>query len=182
MLARAVARRPGARVPGAWSGFELAVRAVLGQQISVAGATTLAGRLVASYGKTVAHGEAGLTHVFPSPVALAKADVAKIGLPRARGATIVALADAVRRGALPLDGGGAPEAALAALRAVPGVGAWTAGYVAMRALNEPDAFPDGDLGLCRATGLTPRELARRAERWRPWRAYAVMCLWATDTK
>jgi len=178
-----VARRPGLRVPGAWDAFELAVRAVLGQQVTVRGATTLAGRLVRAAGTPLDRAEDGLTHLFPRPEALAHADLASVGVPRARAATIRALAVAVESGKVVLDASRGLEDAVARLAAVPGIGAWTAHYVAMRALGEPDAFPAADLGLRRALGngagrLAPARVAERAEAWRPWRAYAVMHLWA----
>ena len=177
-LAPLVARRPGLRVPGAWDAFELAVRAVLGQQVTVRGATTLAGRLVRTFGKPLDRAEDGLTHLFPRPEALADADLTAIGLPRARAATIRALA----RGEVALDASRGLEDAVARLTSVPGIGAWTAHYIAMRALGQPDAFPAGDLGLRRALGngagpLAPARVAERAEAWRPWRAYAAMHLW-----
>jgi len=180
-LAPLVARRPGLRVPGAWDAFELAVRAVLGQQVTVRGATTLAGRLVRAFGKPLDRAEDGLTHLFPRPEALADADLASIGLPRARAATIRVLA----RGAVALDASRGLEDAVARLAAVPGIGAWTAHYIAMRAFGEPDAFPAADLGLRRALGngagpLAPARVAERAEAWRPWRAYAAMHLWSKE--
>ncbi len=183
-LARLVAARPGVRVPGAWDPFELAVRAVLGQQVSVKGATTLAGRLVQTFGKPVeTTGSQGLTHRFPRADELADADLSGIGLPRARAATVRALAGAVASGELSLEGPGSLDA-MEELRSIEGVGDWTAQYVAMRALNEPDAFPAGDLGLRRAVShvdriVTAAALARRAEAWRPWRAYAAMWLWTS---
>jgi len=182
-LAPLVARRPGLRVPGAWDAFELAVRAVLGQQVTVRGATTLAGRLVRAFGRPLDRAEDGLTHLFPRPEALADADLASIGLPRARAATIRGLARGVARGEIALDASHGLEDAVARLVAVPGIGAWTAHYIAMRALGEPDAFPAADLGLRRALGngagpLAPARVAERAEAWRPWRAYAAMHLWA----
>jgi AraC family transcriptional regulator of adaptative response / DNA-3-methyladenine glycosylase II len=150
----------------------------------VRGATTLAGRLVAQFGAKLP--DACLpaapdgpvpTHEFPSAEVLANADVASIGLPGARAAAIRALARAVADEGLRLEPAADPDAARAALLALPGVGEWTAAYVAMRALREPDAFPAGDLGLRRALGVGARELASRAEGWRPWRAYAAMLLW-----
>jgi AraC family transcriptional regulator of adaptative response / DNA-3-methyladenine glycosylase II len=181
-LARILRRVPGLRVPGAWDGFELAVRAILGQQVSVRRATELAGRLVASYGKPLPQAEGGLHALFPGPEALLRADPSRLGLPRARAEAIRALAAGVKRGALELDAPVALEVALEQLTALPGVGPWTAHYVAMRAMREPDAFPAGDLGLRRALAdggrpLTPAKLASRAESWRPWRAYAAMALW-----
>jgi AraC family transcriptional regulator of adaptative response / DNA-3-methyladenine glycosylase II len=182
-LAGALRASPGIRVPGALDGFELAVRAILGQQVSVRAATTLAGRLVAQFGAKLpddclpasADGTAP-THEFPSAELLADADVASIGLPAARAHAIRALARSVADG-LRLEPGADPDAAREALLSLPGVGEWTAAYVAMRALREPDAFPSGDLGLRRALGVGAAELARRAEAWRPWRAYAAVLLW-----
>lgn len=170
---------PGVRVPGCWNGFELAVRAILGQQITVKGATALAGRLVNTFGQRFSAGS-GLTHLFPPPEVLADAKLASIGLPRARAETIQALARAVCDGQIRFEGIVDSGAFLNRLCEIPGIGAWTVQYVAMRALREPDAFPSGDLGLLRALGLgSARELERRAEAWRPWRAYAAMYLWNT---
>jgi AraC family transcriptional regulator of adaptative response / DNA-3-methyladenine glycosylase II len=161
--------RPGVRLPGGWDAFELGVRAILGQQISVAAATTLAGRLAAAFGDRCPHGV-----LFPAPERLAAADLRSIGLPESRAASIRALAASE---ALQSDAPAAEES-IAALAALPGVGPWTAEYLAMRALRHPDAFPSGDLALRRASGgLTARELKRRAEAWRPWRAYAALYLW-----
>jgi AraC family transcriptional regulator of adaptative response / DNA-3-methyladenine glycosylase II len=171
----------GLRVPGAWDPFELAVRAVLGQQVSVRAATTLAGRLVERFGTPVELG-AGLTRLFPLAADLADAPIETIGLPKARGATIRALAEAVASGALAFDASDGADALAARLCALPGIGPWTAEYVAMRALGEPDAFPAGDLGVRAALGngdgpVATKEAATLAEAWRPWRAYAVMYLW-----
>jgi AraC family transcriptional regulator of adaptative response / DNA-3-methyladenine glycosylase II len=175
---------PGIRVPGAWDGFELAVRAVLGQQVSVRGATTMAGRLAREFGEPigVAEAESGLSRLFPTPDVLGDADLTTIGLTRARAAAVAGLARAVRERRLVFDPAGNPDETVASLVRIAGIGPWTAQYVAMRALGEPDAFPDGDLGLRRAatTGgppLSARNLVTRAERWRPWRAYAAMLLW-----
>ncbi len=181
-LAPLVKQRPGLRVPGAWDGFELAVRAILGQQVSVRGATTLAGRLVAKFGAALAEtNDAGLTHLFPTPAALAAADVAAIGLPRARAEAIRALARAVAGGSLALDGGLELDALVERLCEIPGIGPWTAHYVAMRACGETDAFPAGDLVLRRAYGGPANEsgLLAASEAWRPWRAYAALQLWAS---
>jgi AraC family transcriptional regulator, regulatory protein of adaptative response / DNA-3-methyladenine glycosylase II len=187
LLAPAVAARPGLRVPGAWDSFELAVRAILGQQVSVAAATTLAGRLAAAYGESLGADGAGaatkeLGLVFPRPEALAGADLTSIGLPRTRAAAISALAAAVVT-----DGGlfrsfGSLEAMTAKLERLPGIGPWTAQYIAMRALREPDAFPAQDLGVLRAMTIgserpTRLRVLQAAEAWRPWRAYAAMHLW-----
>jgi AraC family transcriptional regulator of adaptative response / DNA-3-methyladenine glycosylase II len=177
-LARLVARRPGLRVPGAFDGFEVAVRAILGQQVTVGGATTLAGRLVAAFGEELPVPLAGLTHLFPTPERLADANVERIGLPRARAEAIRGLARAARGGlALSPGAGGDVVKALLEIR---GVGPWTAAYIAMRALGAPDAFPEGDLGLKRALGV--RDVVARAEAWRPWRAYAAMHLWTDESE
>jgi AraC family transcriptional regulator of adaptative response / DNA-3-methyladenine glycosylase II len=180
LLAPLVKRRPGLRIPGAWDPFECAVRAVLGQQISVAAARTLAARLVSRLGPPISGGTDGLTHLFPAPSDIAAADLDGLGLTRARVGALRALAQAVADGAVDF---GAPVAEVtAALAALPGLGAWTAQYVALRALGEPDAFPAADIVLRRmvAAGgppLTARALEARAEAWRPWRGYAVLHLW-----
>jgi AraC family transcriptional regulator of adaptative response / DNA-3-methyladenine glycosylase II len=177
LLARRVKVDPGLRVPGCWDGFELATRAILGQQITVKGATALAGRMVSSFG-TPFSAVKGLTHLFPSPEILAAAKLARIGMPKARAETIRALARAVCDGQISFEGIVDLDAFLTRLCEIPGIGEWTAQYVAMRALGEPDAFPSGDLGLLRISGLGhSRELEKRAEAWRPWRAYAAMYLW-----
>jgi AraC family transcriptional regulator of adaptative response / DNA-3-methyladenine glycosylase II len=178
-----VARRPGLRVPGAFDGFEIGVRAVLGQQVSVAAATTLAGRLAAKFGHPVATPHASLTTAFPTAARLAglrPSDIASIGLTAARAAGLSALARAVHAGEVKLDGSGPVEAVTAALERLPGIGPWTAAYVAMRALGSPDAFPGGDLALRRALGdASTKEAYARSEGWRPWRAYAAMHLWTS---
>ena len=177
VLARRVDTEPGLRVPGCWSGFELAIRAILGQQITVKGATTLAGALVKTFGQPFS-GTNNLTHLFPSPEVFADADLTRVGMPRARAATIRALARAVCDGRISFEEIVASDDFLTRLCEIPGIGKWTAQYVAMRALGEPDAFPSGDLGLLRALALqNPAELERRSEAWRPWRAYATMYLW-----
>jgi AraC family transcriptional regulator of adaptative response / DNA-3-methyladenine glycosylase II len=190
-LAPLIAARPGLRVPGAWDGFELAVRAVLGQQITVAAAIGLAGKLVARYGEKLAEGEAaisGLTHVFPRPERVAAADLATLGMPKARAACLASLAATVAADPRIFGTGRTLEDAITELRTLAGVGEWTAQYIAMRELREPDAFPAADIGLLRAfadaTGRrpTPAELLARAERWRPWRAYAAQHLWAAGTE
>jgi AraC family transcriptional regulator, regulatory protein of adaptative response / DNA-3-methyladenine glycosylase II len=176
-LAERVPAAPGLRVPGCWNGFELATRTILGQQITVKGATAMAGRIVRSFGKPFA-AASGLSYLFPPPEVLAEADLTCIGLTRTRAATIQAFARAVSDGQIRFEGIVESEAFLARLCEIPGIGKWTAQYVAMRALGEPDAFPSGDLGLLRALALgSSRELERRAEAWRPWRAYAAMYLW-----
>jgi len=169
---------PGMRVPGCWNGFELATRAILGQQITVKGATSLAGRIARAFGHPFSVGN--LTHIFPAPSVLAEADLAGIGLPKARAATIRAFARAVCDGEINFEGIVDVDRFLGRLCEVPGIGSWTAQYIAMRALREPDAFPSSDLGLLRVLDIkTARELERRAEAWRPWRAYAAMYLWSS---
>ncbi|MCB1017611.1 MAG: helix-turn-helix domain-containing protein, partial [Acidimicrobiales bacterium] len=182
LLGPLVAAAPGRRVPGTVDGAELAVRAVLGQQVSVAGARTLAGRLVAAAGTPLARPEGTLTHVFPSPAAVADG-VGAVGMPATRRAALVALSAALDDD-LALDPGADRADVERRLLAVPGIGPWTAGYVALRALGDPDAFLPGDLGVRHAlTGLgvagDPAAAARTAERWRPWRAYALVHLWAS---
>jgi AraC family transcriptional regulator of adaptative response / DNA-3-methyladenine glycosylase II len=170
-------------VPGCWDGFELATRAILGQQITVKGATALAGRLVKAFGQPYTAGN--LTHIFPLPEVLVDANLASIGMPAARAETIRFLARAVCSGQVRFEGIVDTDACLGHLSEIPGVGQWTAQYVAMRALGEPDAFPSGDLGLLKALNASSsRELEGRAEAWRPWRAYASMYLWrmATEAK
>jgi AraC family transcriptional regulator, regulatory protein of adaptative response / DNA-3-methyladenine glycosylase II len=187
LLASLVAARPGLRVPGAWDGFELAVRAVLGQQITVPAAVRLAEKLVAQYGVPLPRGleTEGLTHVFPRPEVLASANLTTLGMPRMRAASLVALASAVVADPGVFGAGRSLADCVTHLRALPGVGEWTAQYIAMRELREPDAFPAGDIGLRRAltdaAGKRPtsRALLARAEAWRPWRAYAAQHLWAS---
>ncbi|HSV66269.1 MAG TPA: AlkA N-terminal domain-containing protein [Mycobacteriales bacterium] len=180
-LAPLVAARPGMRVPGAADGFELAVRAVLGQQVSVAAARTCCGRLVAALGEPLDLD--GRWRLFPSAGTVAEAGpdgLSGLGLTGARVRTLYALAAAVADGSLVLDAGADRPGTAAALLALPGVGPWTASYIEMRALGNPDALPVGDLGLRRAAvrlGIPEPELPARAEAWRPWRAYAAMHLW-----
>jgi AraC family transcriptional regulator of adaptative response / DNA-3-methyladenine glycosylase II len=188
-LAPLVAARPGLRVPGAWDGFELAVRAILGQQITVSAATGLAGKLVLAFGETMADPaarEQGLTHAFPTPRQLVQADLTVIGMPRARQLALASLAAAVVADPLMFGPRRSLDEAVAQLRSLAGIGEWTAQYIAMRELREPDAFPAADVGLLRAmrdrhgAQLTPAALLARAEQWRPWRAYAALHLWASD--
>jgi AraC family transcriptional regulator of adaptative response / DNA-3-methyladenine glycosylase II len=176
-LTERVRSAPGLRVPGCWDGFELATRAIVGQVISVASATAIAGRIAKKFGKTFTN--AGkLTHLFPTPEVLASADLSSVGLTKARAETIRTLARAVCDGRIRFEGIVATDDFLGRLCEISGIGTWTAQYVAMRSLGEPDAFPAGDLGLLRALNLTSsRELERRSEAWRPWRAYATMYLW-----
>ena len=177
-----VTRIPGLRVPGTFDGFELVVRAIFGQQVSVAGARTSLGRLVERFGTPLDPPSGGITHLFPSPEQVAELPPEAFGMPRARAETIRRVADLVARGELDLSGDTEPGEALHTLGELPGIGPWTLAYVAMRALRDPDAFMVGDLGVRKgfeALGLpsTSKELLARAERWRPWRAYAVMHLW-----
>jgi AraC family transcriptional regulator of adaptative response / DNA-3-methyladenine glycosylase II len=170
-----VRARKGIRVPGSVDPFEVSVRAVLGQQISVTGATTLSGRLVEQFGTPVPGiGALGLTHLFPGPETLAGADLSTVGLTRARARTINELARVVAAGAIELRRGRDLDHTVAELQTLAGFGPWTAQYVAMRACGERDAFPASDLGLKHALGADP---AGRAEAWRPWRAYGAIHLW-----
>jgi AraC family transcriptional regulator of adaptative response / DNA-3-methyladenine glycosylase II len=178
-----VRAHPGRRVPGHVDGAELAVRAVLGQQISVAAATTHAARLVAAFGEPLARPVGRVTHLFPTPAALARVgDPSRLAMPAARARALIGLARALARGEIVLAPGAGAEHALRALRALPGIGPWTASYVAMRALKDPDAFLAADLGVRRGLealgrdGRPPAALAL-AEQWRPYRAYAVQHLW-----
>ena len=175
----------GLRVPGTLDGFELAVRAVLGQQVTVAAARTLTTRLVERFGTPLATPIDGLTRLFPTPATLATAtgdELGQLGLVRQRQAAIHALAQAVSSGHISLHAGADVAATMDALKALPGIGAWTADYIALRALRWPDAFPAGDVALQKALSpdgqrLTARAAEGRAERWRPWRAYAVIRAW-----
>jgi AraC family transcriptional regulator of adaptative response / DNA-3-methyladenine glycosylase II len=180
-----VAERPGIRLPGCADGFELAVRAILGQQITVRGARTMAGRIVELAGTPIEEraGFDGITHAFPTAERLAEAPLERVGLTRARVDTLRGLARLVAGGVLDLSGDAEPAAARGTLLAIPGVGPWTVEYVAMRGLRDPDAFPASDLGVRKGfevLGLasTPPAIRERAERWRPWRGYAAMHLWA----
>ncbi|MGP4000260.1 AlkA N-terminal domain-containing protein [Streptomyces sp. 8N706] len=185
VLAPLVDKAPGRRVPSTADAAEFAVRAVLGQQVSTAAARTHAGRLVLAFGESVEDPEGGLTHLFPEPEALAALDPGQLALPRTRRATLIALVRALAAGDITLGAGSDWEEARALLTTLPGVGPWTVETIAMRALGDPDAFLPTDLGLrraARASGLpaTPAALTAAAGAWRPWRAYAVQYLWATD--
>ena len=173
--------RPGLRVPGSWDPFETAVRAIVGQQVSVAGASTITGRLVRRHGKRVPGLDAlGLTHTFPPPHVLANTDLTNLGLPGARAAAIGQFADAVARGDVPLDRSAPLDRLVDAITAIPGLGPWTAHYIALR-LGERDAFPADDLGLRRAVkNLMPEatpSLDELAVHWSPWSATAATHLW-----
>jgi AraC family transcriptional regulator of adaptative response / DNA-3-methyladenine glycosylase II len=180
-------KNAGVRVPGAWDGFEITIRAILGQQISVKAATTLAGRIAGKYGERLELPgttiESGLTQLFPTAERLMRARLQNIGLVKSRAETIRRVATAVHHGELKFDLAQDPFEFCDALVAIKGVGDWTAQYVAMRALKNPDAFPGSDLGLIKAIAypdrVTPKELTTRAEEWRPWRAYAAMLLWSS---
>jgi AraC family transcriptional regulator, regulatory protein of adaptative response / DNA-3-methyladenine glycosylase II len=177
----------GLRVPGALSGYELAVRAVLGQQITVAAARTLAQRLVHRFGTPIETPDPALRHLFPAPEVLAAAEgdaLGTLGIVRQRQGAIVAIARAVAEGRLTLHPGADVPATTAALKELPGIGDWTAQYIAMRALRWPDAFPAGDVALHKALGVQQsRQPAREAEAasqaWKPWRSYAVIRAWTT---
>jgi AraC family transcriptional regulator of adaptative response / DNA-3-methyladenine glycosylase II len=172
---------PGLRVPGAFDGFETAVRAVLGQQVSVRAATTLAGRFAAAFGEPIQTPTPSLTHLPPTAAQIARVetnDIAALGITTARAHTILALARAVADGRVVLEPGSDVEETMTQLKTLPGIGEWTAQYIAMRALCWPDAFPHTDLGIYKALGETnPKRVLETAETWRPWRAYAVMHLW-----
>ena len=182
-IAGAVDRLPGLRVPGAFAGFELAARAILGQRISVRSATTLAGRVASRFGEPIDTPFPGLDRLSPDAERLADAgerELTALGIAAPRAAAIRGLAEAVARRELVLQPGPDPDAAVEGLRQYPGLGDWTAQYIAMRALRWPDAFPAGDLCLLRAAGArSPRQLRESAEVWRPWRSYAAMYLWST---
>ena len=183
VLAPLVAARPGLRVPGTWDPYETGVRAIVGQQVSVAGASTVTARIVARAGTPLPTSAGALTHVFPPPAVLAGADLAGIGMPGSRVAAIQAFAAAVAEGRIPLDRSVGLDELVAAVCAIRGLGPWTASYLALR-LGEADAFPAADLGLRRAAGagvtLTTKELATRAEAWRPWRGHAALRLWLSE--
>ena len=185
LLGPALARAPGRRVPGAVDATELAVRAILGQQISLAGAATAAGRLVGAYGEALPAGlqSGSITHLFPSAAALAAADPVALAMPRSRARSLVALAGALAGGDLVLERGTDPASTRARLLAMPGIGPWTADYVIMRVLGDHDVLLATDLGVRRAlerAGLPgdPASAASLADRWRPYRSYAMQYLWA----
>lgn len=185
LLAPLVDKAPGRRVPRTVDAQEFAVRAVLGQQVSTAAARTHAARLVTAHGERVEDPLGGLTHLFPSPQALAALDPESLALPRSRRTTLTTLVSELADGSLPLGFDSDWEEARAQLSALPGFGPWTTEIIAMRALGDPDAFLPSDLGVRRAAqglGLPagPSALTARAAAWRPWRAYAVQYLWATD--
>lgn len=181
LLAGAVARNPGMRVPGAFDGFELAVRAILGQQVTVKAATTLAGRFADAFGDLIETPHEGLDRLCPTPKRIAAAtvdEIASLGIIRSRAGGIIALAQEVASGRLRLEAGGDPERAMAQLVALPGIGAWTAQYIAMRALRWPDAFPRDDIALRNNLGgVSGARAEELSQPWRPWRSYATLHLW-----
>lgn len=182
LLGAGIAKRPGLRVPGAFDGFELATRAILGQQITVKAATTIAGRFAQAFGEAIDTPHAELTHLAPVASRVADASIAEIaslGIIQSRARTIIAVAQEMASGHLVLEPGAEPAHVIVQLTALPGIGAWTAHYIAMRALRWADAFPKEDIALRNALG---RVSASRAEElsqpWRPWRSYALLHLWA----
>ncbi len=183
LMARLIAERPGLRVPGAWDGLELAMRAVLGQQITVVAAIRLAGKLVAQYGTPLSSALPGLTHVFPQARVLADADLAALGMPKSRGRTLSGVAQALLDDPRLFEPG--REGGVARLLTLHGVGDWTAQYIALRQLREMDGFPNGDVGLINALAaleggpVTAKQLLLRAEGWRPYRGYAAQVLWTS---
>jgi AraC family transcriptional regulator of adaptative response / DNA-3-methyladenine glycosylase II len=180
-LGPVAAARPGMRVPGAVDGFELAARAILGQQISVRAATTLSGRFAAAFGEPIETPFETLTHLAPTAERVAGAngeEIATLGIVTSRASSLLALAKAVAEQRIRLEPGADVAETMARLKAVPGIGEWTAQYVAMRALTWPDAFPHTDLGIVKALGeRDPKRALQIAEAWRPWRSYAAMHLW-----
>ena len=185
LMAQLVAARPGLRLPGTWDGLELAMRAVLGQQITVVAAIRLAGKLVAQYGQAVQTPHAGITHLFPTPEVLAAADLATLGMPKARGRTLSGVAQALLDDPQLFEPKASLKEGVARLVALQGIGEWTAQYIAMRQLREADAFAPGDIGLINALAaleggpVSARQLLARAEAWRPLRAYAAQHLWTS---
>ena len=191
LLKSLLRKSPGIRVPGAWDGFELTVRAILGQQISVAAATTLAGRVVQRYGEDLnvavpgLEGDAMPRQLFPNPEKLLRARLGDLGIIASRADTIRQMARGVVEGRISFDSAQGVDEFCTSLVAIKGIGEWTAQYVAMRALKDPDAFPHADLGLLRAFDrpdrdrMKPAELKARSEEWRPWRAYAALLLWSS---
>ncbi|MGJ7514844.1 DNA-3-methyladenine glycosylase family protein [Pseudomonas baetica] len=183
LLARLIAERPGLRVPGTWDGLELAIRAVLGQQITVTAAIKLAGKLVVQYGAPLPSPRGGLSHVFPEAEVLAAADLATLGMPKSRGRTLSGVAQALLDDPLLFEPD--RQGGVARLLALYGIGDWTAQYIALRQLREMDGFPTGDVGLINALAaleggpVTAQQLSLRAEAWRPYRGYAAQLLWTS---
>ncbi|HEV2471977.1 MAG TPA: DNA-3-methyladenine glycosylase 2 [Chthonomonadales bacterium] len=175
------AANPGLRLPGAFNAYEMAVRAILGQQVSVRAATTLAGRFAAAFGESAATAHPELAHLSPEPqlvASLQAENLTSLGIIPTRAAAILALSASVAEGIVSLEGRDSPEETMWKLKQIPGIGEWTAQYIAMRALSWPDAFPHTDLGIRKALGsMRPQEILAMAERWRPWRSYAALHLW-----
>jgi AraC family transcriptional regulator of adaptative response / DNA-3-methyladenine glycosylase II len=186
LLGPLIKANPGLRVPGAFNGFEMGLRAVLGQQVTVKAATTIAGRLVAAFGEPIATPFPELNRLTPSPERIAEANVdelARHGIVGARCRGIIALAQTEVSGRVSLDGGHHdPEAFIACLTELPGIGPWTAHYIAMRALRWPDAFPTGDVAVLNSLGVSAKEADDLSQTWRPWRSYAVLHLWRASAK
>jgi AraC family transcriptional regulator of adaptative response / DNA-3-methyladenine glycosylase II len=185
-LAPTVRRQPGLRTPGGWDAFEIAVRAILGQQISVTAARGLAAKLVALCGSPITFSDATLTHAFPTAKQLAAADLSAIGMPAARRTALQSLARAATAQPNLFEVANILEESIARLRSIPGIGEWTAQYIALRGLHHPDAFPASDIGILRnaeqifGTPLSPAQLLARSEQWRPWRGYAAQHLWSAN--
>jgi len=183
ILAATVKRLPGLRVAGAFDGFELAVRTVLGQQVSVKGASTIAGRWAQAFGEPIATPYPQLNRLAPTADRMAGVgaeQIAALGMVGARARCLVGLAQAVSQRKIVLAFASNVEEQIESLMSLPGIGHWTANYIAMRALHWPDAFPTGDLVLMRAAGANQKQLQRRSEAWRPWRAYAAHYLWQSS--
>ena len=186
LLRKSVGKNPGLRVPGAFDGFEMAIRAILGQQITVKAATTIAGRFADTFGEKIETPFKELTRFSPLAARVARArvdDVAKLGIISTRAASIIALARAFESGALKLDAGSSPEADIEKLVTLPGIGQWTAHYIALRASRWPDAFPMGDIGVRNNLGgVSAKQANEMSQAWRPWRSYAVMHIWNNPPK
>lgn len=186
LLGPMIAAKPGLRVPGGWDGFELAIRAILGQQITITAARKLGQQLVALCGGTVPANAHGLTHYFPAPAQLLARDLGALGMPGARRQALIAMAEAAAADPDLFQARSSIEETVARLRDIRGIGEWSAHYIALRVVRESDAFPASDIGLLRGATPpggprpTPKELAAMAEAWRPWRAYAAQHLWAAD--
>jgi AraC family transcriptional regulator of adaptative response / DNA-3-methyladenine glycosylase II len=182
ILGKLAQEHPGLRVPGSFDGFEMAVRAILGQQVSVSGATTLAGRFAARFGTSISVPVPSLSYLFPPPSRITRAtveEIGRLGIIGRRAQTIIALAKAINSGELLLEPGHRVEGTLRTLQKIPGIGEWTAQYIAMRALSWPDAFPHTDLGILKALKeRNPKKILEMTEKWRPWRAYAALHLWS----
>jgi AraC family transcriptional regulator of adaptative response / DNA-3-methyladenine glycosylase II len=183
VLGSLAAPRPGLRVPGSFDGFEMSVRAILGQQVSVAGARTVAGRLAARFGAPIQVPVAPLGFIFPAPARMAQSrieELVELGITRQKAQTLIALAKEISSGRLRLEPGGRVQGTLTQLRQIFGIGEWTAQYIAMRALAWPDAFPHTDLGIYKALQENnPKKVLALTEKWRPWRAYAALHLWTS---